>query len=154
MLRYKNAHEKEVVKVELNYQTLDARKSPLLTRPLVAWLGSFDAPLDVLDTHFFGRLLIIVEPFAFLQIDSCEPRGRIHSFGQPFALSSLKIGPRSWVRISYVCFELRELKTSAINFDDVAGHWWRCQFIDHRRTSNRCSRLPLSTGQWTKYVSW
>lgn len=56
---------------------------------------SSNVPLNIRDAHFLPRLLVIVKPLAFGQIDARELGAGLEAHGLPFALSGVSfIGKR------------------------------------------------------------
>jgi hypothetical protein len=53
---------------------------------IVTYSSSTNLPLNVLDTHFLVRLLVVIEPLSLGQIDTFEFRIRLDTCGFPVAL--------------------------------------------------------------------
>lgn len=77
-------------------------------------------PLHILDTDLLPRLLIIVKPLPLRQINPREPRVRLEPRSQPIPLR----------------LKLRELKPSAVEFNDVAPLGRRRVWVGRWRISD------------------
>jgi hypothetical protein len=51
-------------------------------------LRTADLPLNLVNAHFLVGLLVILKPFALLQIDGCKLGTSLSTLGKPLALAS------------------------------------------------------------------